>query len=62
MGLEIEIPFKLAYWASNKGIVIQFFNKSYKFNILLMGMVLIDQMEISTQTEVMDFNYLIIVR
>lgn len=27
-----------------------------------MGTVLIDQMEISTQTEVMDFNYLVIVR
>lgn len=27
-----------------------------------MGTVLIDQTEISTQTEVMDFNYLIIVR
>ena len=27
-----------------------------------MGMVLIDQMEINTHTEVMDFNYLIIVR
>lgn len=27
-----------------------------------MGTVLIDQMEISMQTEVMDFNFLIIVR